>query len=162
MGKDTSKHQTTEKAHFAVSSLRPSAELRGLVDQYLELVDAPGSNYQPEQIEWIRQALLDAMERERIPFNSEAEARWVARWLQQGVPIAEGKHTRIMFARMPEHYDVTEYDPIRHGVHELKGVPFADQSDERANAARFIPVLVTVEPLHDYRGATYERPERVK
>jgi hypothetical protein len=44
----------------------------------------------------------------------------------------------------------------------LKLVPFADAAEERANAARYIPVVVTVEPLHDYRGATYERQDRVR
>jgi hypothetical protein len=116
VGKDTSKNQPTEYARATAPSLRPSAELRDLVDKFFQFTDAPEANSQPILTEWIRQALLDAMERERIPFNSENEARWVARWLQHGVPVSEGKHTRLMFARMPEHYDVTEYDPIRHGV----------------------------------------------
>ncbi|GEM_PF-6102834 len=40
---------------------------------------------------------------------------------------------------------------------ELRRFPFKDENDERAHALRYVPVLVTIEPLHAYEGATYER-----
>ncbi len=142
--------------------VRPSTMLRELARRYLRMVDraeATGENNADENGMpfKVHHDLMEAMEQEGIPFNSGTQARWIARWLNSGVPLADGKLTTIMFAKRPEYRKESEYDPICNGVRELYKTPFTDLEDEQKNAARFIPVLVTVEPLRDYAGATYNR-----
>lgn len=134
-----------------------SPKLRELARQYLEIVDSGDESRQGEERTLAHEALMDAMEAERIPFNARWEARWIARWLLSGRAVGNGKNTTIMFAQVPARFDVQDYDPIRDGVLELTSFPFQDEEDERKRAMRFVPVLVTVEPLRDYKGATYER-----
>lgn len=136
-------------------ALQPSAGLRGLVRQYFELMDK--REQEPPPSPGLNELILNAMQAERIPFNSEQEARWIARWLASGEPVKRGKRRSIMFARIPDHRHVSDYDPIRDGVGELTNVPFVDHADERLNAERRIPVLVTIEPLYDYGEATFGR-----
>ena len=137
--------------------LHPSTKLFELARRYLEIVDSGDETRQGEERTQAHEALMDAMEAERIPFNARWEARWIARWLLSSAPVSDGKHTTIMFAKTPARYDTGEYDPVRDGVLELTTFPFRDEDDERKHNERFVPVLVTVEPLHDYQGATYER-----
>lgn len=139
------------------TSVQPSSRLRGLVRRYFEVLDNQERPANVPPVRGVQEALLNAMQEEHIPFNSGQQARWIARWLDAGEPVDHGKQTTIMFARTPDHYRVGEYDPIRDGVRELTATPFSDEEDERANAARLVPVLVTVEPLRDYHGATYAR-----
>lgn len=139
----------------AAPVIQPSAGLRGLVRQYFEVLDKQGQ--EPAACPALNELILNAMRAERIPFNSEQEARGIARWLASGEPVKNGKRRTIMFAHIPEHRHVSEYDPIRDGVGELTNVPFVDHEDERLNAGRRIPVLVTVEPLADYGDATFAR-----
>jgi len=138
-------------------TLEPSARLLELARRYLEIVDSGDETRQGEERTQAHEALMDAMEAERIPFNARWEARWIARWLLSGAQVSDGKHTTIMFAKIPARYDTGEYDPVRDGVLELTRFPFKDEADERVRTMRFVPVLVTVEPLRDYEGATYER-----
>lgn len=138
-------------------TLEPSARLLELARRYLEIVDSGVETRQGEERTLAHEALMDAMEAERIPFNARWEARWIARWLLSGTRVSNGKHTTIMFARIPARYDTREYDPVRDGVLELTSFPFRDEDDERKHTERFVPVLVTVEPLHEYEGASYER-----
>jgi hypothetical protein len=140
-----------------VTAIEPSRELRQLVCAYYESVDAGKGAWNVDAVAQLQEQLLDRMQAERIPFNSARQALWIARWLYAGEPSERGRQTTILFARTPPHYHETEYDPIRDGVRELTAMPYADPEDERANGARRIPVLVTVEPLRDYCGATYER-----
>jgi len=135
----------------------PSPKLLGLARQYLEIVDSGDPSRQGEERTHAHEALMDAMEAERIPFNARWEARWIARWLLSGRVVASGKNTTIMFAQVPVRYNAQTYDPVKDGVLELTISPFQDEDDERKRAMRFVPVLVTIEPLHDYEGATYER-----
>lgn len=139
------------------AGVRPSSRLRGLVRRYFEVLDNQERTSNLPPARGVQEALLNAMQEEHIPFNSGEQARWIARWLDAGEPVDHGKQTTIMFARTPSHYRVGEYDPIRDGVRELTATPFVNDEDERANAARLVPVLVTVEPLRDYGGATYAR-----
>lgn len=138
-------------------AFEPSANMLELARRYLEIVDSGDETRQGKERTQAHEALMDAMQAERIPFNARWEARWIARWLLSGVPVSDGKHTTIMFAKIPARYDTGEYDPVRDGPLELTSFPFRNEDDERANAERFIPVVVTVEALRDYKGATYER-----
>lgn len=141
----------------SIKSVQPSVRLVNLAQHYLEIVDSGDETRQGEERTRAHEALMDAMEAERIPFNARWEARWIARWLLSGEQVSDGKQTTIMFAKTPVRYDKGEYDPVRDGVVELSSFPFQNEDDERKRAERFIPVLVTIEPLHDYEGATYER-----
>lgn len=140
-----------------VPTLEPSARVLELARHYLEIVDSGDETRQGEERTQAHEALMDAMEAERIPFNARWEARWIARWLLSGARAGDGKHTTIMFAKIPARYDTGEYDPVRDGVLELSRFPFQNEDDERKRAQRFVPVIVTIEPLRDYEGATYER-----
>jgi hypothetical protein len=139
----------------ATPIVQPSAGLRGLVRQYFEVLDK--RSHEPAASPALNELILNAMQAEGIPFNSEQEARGIARWLASGEPVKRGKQRQIMFAHIPEHRHITEYDPIRDGVGELTNAPFVDSDDERLNAGRRIPVMVTVEPLADYGDATFGR-----
>lgn len=139
------------------NTLKPSQQLLDLARRYLEIVDSGDAMRQGKERTPAHEALMDVMQAEHIPFNARWEARWIARWLLSGAPVGDGKHTTIMFAKTPARYDVGEYDPVRDGVLELTSFLFRNEDAERANADRYIPVLVTVEALHDYEGATYER-----
>lgn len=134
-----------------------SPRLLELAGRYLEIVDSGDESRQGAERTRAHEALMDEMEAERIPFNARWEARWIARWLLSGTTVRAGKNTTIMFAQVPARFDSQEYDPVRDGVLELTISPFQDEEDERKRAMRFVPVLVTIEPLHDYEGATYER-----
>lgn len=138
-------------------TLEPSARLLELARRYLEIVDSGVETRQGEERTQAHEALMDAMEAERIPFNARWEARWIARWLLSGTRVSNGKHTTTMFAKIPARYDAGKYDPVRDGVLELTCFPFRDEDDERKRAQRFVPVIVSIEFLHDYEGATYER-----
>lgn len=138
-------------------TIKPSAKLLELARSYLEIVDSGDETRQGDERTQAHEALMDAMQAERIPFNARWEARWIARWLLTGTSVSADKHTTIMFAQIPTRYDASEYDPVRDGVLELTSFPFRDENDERKHATRYVPVLVTIEPLHDYEGATYER-----
>lgn len=138
---------------------QPSAALLELARRYLEIVDSGDAIQQGDERTRAHEALMDAMQAERIPFNARWEARWIARWLLSGASVSSGKHTMVMFAQVPARFDSREYDPVRDGVLELTAFPFADEDDERRSAARYVPVVVTIEPLHDYPNATYERNE---
>lgn len=137
--------------------LPPSATLLERARHYLEIADSGDKTRQGQERTQAHEALMDAMQAEHIPFNARWEARWIARWLLADVAVSEGKHTTIMFAKIPARYDKGEYDPVRDGVLELTSFPFRDEDDERANAGCYIPVLVTVEALREYAGAMYER-----
>ena len=147
-------HRTTGGAR---PTIQPSSKLRNLVRRYFEVLDNQERPANVPPVRGVQDALMNAMQEEHIPFNSGEQARWIARWLDAGEPVHHGKQTTIMFARTPSHYRLGEYDPIRDGVQDLTATPFVDEEDERANAARLVPVLVTVEPLRDYHGATYAR-----
>lgn len=138
-------------------TIEPSAELLDLARRYLEIVDSGDKTRQGEERTQVHEALMEAMEAEHIPFNARWEARWIARWLLSGAPVRDGKHTTIMFAKIPARFEPKEYDPVRDGVLELTSFPFHNEDEERAKAERYVPVVVTVEALHDYEGATYER-----
>lgn len=137
--------------------IQPSATLLERARHYLDIVDSGDETRQANERTQAHEALMDAMEAEHIPFNARWEARWIARWVLADVAVSEGKHTTIMFAKIPARYDAGEYDPVRDGVLELTSFPFRNEDDERANAACYIPVLVTVEALREYEGARYER-----
>ena len=133
----------------AAINIQPSKDLRSRIKHYFEKIDqAAGRDAGAEAP--LPDELLGMMRAEHIPFRSPQEARWIARWIYTGVPLDEGRHKTIMFARTPDNYHFSEYDPIRNGVYELTSTPFADEQDERNNAVRRIPVLVTVEPLYDF------------
>lgn len=138
-------------------TIKPSAKLLELARSYLEIVDSGDETRQGDERTQAHEALMDAMQAERIPFNARWEARWIARWLLSGASLSTGKHTTIMFAQIPARYAKGEYDPVRDGVLELTSFPFPNEDDERKRGGRYVPVLVTIEPLHDYEGATYER-----
>lgn len=141
------------------SPIQASAALCELARHYLEIVDNGDPMRQGDERTRAHEALMDAMQAERIPFNARWEARWIARWLLSGASVSSGKHITIMFARVPARFDTGEYDPVRDGVLELTSFPFTDEDDERRSTARYVPVVVTIEPLHDYPDATYERNE---
>lgn len=152
-------HSENSSIKDAPDGLPPgsSPELLELARAYLEIVDSGDSSRQGDERTRAHEALMDAMEAERIPFNARWEARWIARWLLLATSAGTGKNTTIMFARVPMRFDANEYEPIRDGVLELTISPFQDEEDERKRSMRYVPVLVTIEPLHDYEGATYER-----
>ncbi len=152
MSSPSASHPAKTKTETAPPLVQPSYELRVLIRDYFELLDGSDAGTNQEAIDQNFRVLLRQMRAEHIPFHSEIEARWIARWIYTGVPVERGKRTVIMFARTPAHLRYSEYDPIRHGVSELTSVPFADSEDERNNAVRSIPVLVTIEPLYDYEG----------
>jgi len=139
------------------NSLHPSKELLARAREYLAIVDSGDRTRQGEERTLAHEALMDAMKDEHIPFNARWEARWIARWLVSGGFASDGKYMTIMFAQAPARYGDGEYDPVRDGVLNLTSVPFRNEDEERKNSARYVPVLVTVEPLRDYDGATYER-----
>jgi hypothetical protein len=159
MRQETYAKKLTHDALDGAPAIQPSRELRSLVRCYFEIMDSGEGVQNPEAAQRVQDALLAAMQAERIPFNSPQEGLWIARWLYSGEPIRRGRQKTIMFARTPPHYHESEYDPIRDGVRELTALPFVDAEDERRNSARRIPVVVTVEPLHDYHGATYQSKE---
>jgi len=138
-------------------TIQPSPKLLELARMYVEIVDSGNSARQGAERTAAHEALMDAMLEERIPFNARWEARWIARWLLSKPSITNGKKTTIMFAKKPARYEPSDYDPVRDGVLELTLSPYSSETDERAHAQDYIPVLVTVEPLRDYDGATYER-----
>lgn len=139
------------------STVESNSELLEAARRYLEIVDSGDETRQGDERTQAHEALMDAMEKARIPFNARWEARWIARWVLADTVVSNGKHTTVMFAKVSARYNPGEYDPVRDGVLELTNFPFRDEAEERANAMRYVPVLVTVEALHDYEGATYER-----
>ncbi len=141
----------------SIPPIQPSKKLLVLAQNYLEIVDSGDEARQRDERTEAHEALMDAMQAEGIPFNARWEARWIGRWLLSANSVGAGKHTTIMFAQVPRRYDAGEYDPIRDGVLQLTSTPFANESEERQNALRYIPVVVTIEPLHNFDDATYER-----
>lgn len=141
------------------SAIQASESLLQRAREYLAIVDSGDPTRQGEERTAAHEALMDAMQAERIPFNARWEARWVARWLVSGGFVYAGKYMTIMFAQAPARYEDGEYDPVRDGVLNLTCFPYRTEDEERKNFARYVPVLVTVEPLRDYDGATYERNE---
>ena len=138
-------------------TLRPSETLLERAREYLAIVDGGDTSRQGQERTLAHEALMDALKAEHIPFNARWEARWIARWLVSGSFTTNGKFMTIMFAQAPARYADGEYDPVRDGVLNLTCFPFLDEEEERKHFPRYVPVLVTVEPLHDYEGATYER-----
>lgn len=155
MRPDTSLPGSASNPANPAPRIRPSAELRSEIRSYLDLIDSLDGQTQDEVYLRIHQALMQSLEQGQIPFNSPKQARWIARWIHSGEPVAQGKRTTIMFARKPSQLHVSEYDPICNGVRELVSEPFANVEEERVNAQRFVPVLVTIEPLHPYQASQF-------
>lgn len=154
---DTFLNEPGSDAPVSGCRIRPSKELRNLVRCYLTVVDNLNEQEHREVSERLQRAMMDSLRAEHIPFETPEQARWIARWIHSGEPVTQGKQTTIMFARTPENRHPGEYDPISDGVSELVSEPFSNEADERANADRFTPVVVTIEPLHEYKMVNRKR-----
>lgn len=149
----------TDETHRAAA---PGARLLELCRAYLAIVDSGDATRQGAERTAAHDAMMDQMEREGIPFNARWEARWIARyWLAvdagQLAAVANGTHTKIMWAKIPPGADPLQYDPFANGAIVLSAAPFRSEADERAHALEWYPVLVTVAPLAMYAGATFGR-----
>ncbi len=105
-----------------------------LARRYLDIVDSGDPTRQGAERQQAHEALLDAFERERIPFHSRFEARWIARWLlaRDRTPTAELPDTVLMFAKQNIHNGAPE---------ELFFTPPDD------NRAGLMPVMVVLMPF---------------
>jgi hypothetical protein len=114
--------------------MQVSPQTLELARRYLSIVDVGEPEQQGAERQQMHEALLDAFERERIPFHSRFEARWIARWLlaRDRTPTAELPDTVLMFAKQNTHNGAPE---------ELFFTPPDD------NRAGLMPVMVVVMPF---------------
>ena len=88
--------------------MQPSIELLKLATEYLAIVDSGDESRQGEERTLAHDALLDQMEKERIPFNARYVARWIARWMLKGSTEPNVRGATVMFARLNKHNGVPE------------------------------------------------------
>lgn len=108
-----------------------SDKLFDLIRAYLDIVDNGTETDQGEKRTIAHEAMMDEMEKRRIPFNSRFEARWIARSLmaQKEVNLPQ---TRLMFARRNKHNGL---------VMDLHFIPQDD------NKEGLMPVMVVILPF---------------
>jgi len=102
-----------------------------LAKNYLSIVDSGDPERQGDERTAAHEALMDEMQRLKIPFYARYEARWIARWLVQrdSQPVTELPELKVMFAKPNEFNGIVE---------ELHDIPPDD------NKAGYMPVLVTI------------------
>ena len=111
-------------------TMKPSAELLALCRAYLEIVDSGDEARQGDERTAAHETMMDAMEREGIPFNSRYEARWIARYLVSENTLEQDFTPRLMWA--DEMY--FRGDVLRH-------------TPPNDNKAGLVPVMVIVLPF---------------
>lgn len=134
------------------------AHVLELCRAYLAIVDSGDETRQGEERTAAHDAMMDAMQRASIPFDARWEARWIARYLLavdagQLAAVANGTHTKIMWAKIPQSADPLQYDPFENGAILLSAAPFRTEADERAHALEWYPVRVTIAPMWSNRDA---------
>jgi len=136
----------------------PGALVLELCRAYLAIVDSGDETRQGDERTTAHDEMMEAMRRAGIPFNARWEARWIARyWLAvdagQLAHVAQGQHTKIMWAKIPANADPLQYDPFENGAIVLSAAPFRTEADERAHALEWIPVRVSIAPLWSIENA---------
>lgn len=156
--------QSNQADRTRATRAAPTAHLLELCRAYLAIVDSGDETRQGDERTAAHDAMMDEMQRAGIPFDARWEARWIARYLLavdagqlRAGHVAQGEHTKIMWAKIPASADPLQYDPFENGAILLSAAPFRTEADERAHALEWIPVCVTVAPLAMYAGASFER-----
>ena len=144
---------TTAPRDVAALAAPPAgAHLLELCRAYLAIVDSGDETRQGAERTAAHEAMMEQMTRDGIPFDARWEARWIARYLLavasgQLPRVAQGAHTKIMWAKIPQNADPLQFDPFENGAILLSAAPFRTEADERAHALEWYPVRVTIAPL---------------